>query len=516
MANFSPYANFGYMALKRQTDENAVVPDRFIRFNEQTLVPNYNIEPVQEIAGERERNIRSVKSRIDFSGGFTFNIESKQFGNFLSGLFGAPTTQEITANESYRHVFDLQDNPEKYTIDVQIANAPWVFRFFGTQVNRLSVESNESMIESNIDVMPRKAFITAEVTEDVSSGTTLKVDQTTGLTTSDTILVLNQTDGFTTLAELTISAIVSETKLTVSTIGASLTTGDIVVIKSQSGFNYNQDAVFSWLTQSDIQTGDTIDNVTSECKESITLEYTNEVEPRWCNSPTEQGRFPEEILTKGFTATGNVMKFYENTSNLNKLRANKSIALRLKLIGENALEANTAIKASSTWGATANGFKIEATTAGVAGNDISVTVAINTTDTLEVEKNGNTILIKLANTTPANNTGTLIAAAVDALTGVDATAEGTGAEQFTTAEDNVNLGFRQGTSTDVVGQDANEKPYIQFDNADGRLDAYFPSAAEDAIVEEDIPLTFYKDVESGDTSKKWTSRIYILNDVSSY
>ena len=144
-----------------------------------------------------------------------------------------------------------------------------------------------------------------------------------------------------------------------------------------------------------------------------------------------------------------------------------------------------------------------------------MTLVIASSDTLSATESGNNITINLANATASKNTGTLIAAAVNALTVVNSTVVGTGATQFIAAVDNQNLGFYAG-STNVVGRDASEKPYIQFDNAAAKIEAYFPGGSEDDILMEEIPLTFYKDVETAIIPKKWSTRVALVNSVSSY
>jgi len=68
-----------------------------------------------------------------------------------------------------------------------------------------------------------------------------------------------------------------------------------------------------------------------------------------------------------------------------------------------------------------------------------VTLVIASNDTLAASISGNNVTVSLANTTASKNTGTLIAAAINALATVDAAAVSTGAQQFTTAIDSQNL-----------------------------------------------------------------------------
>lgn len=516
MANFNPYSNYGYVALIKQTTSAAIKPTNYLRVIKESLTAKFGLQTINEVAGERERNIRSIQGKIEVDGDIELYIEPKMFGHLGRSLFGAPTSQTV-ATGLYRHVFEVTDTTRLYTFDVQPGDAPWVNRFFGAQITKMSITREDNAMKCVATVAPTKAFINARVTTAASSGTSLDVDQTSGLTTADTLLVISKADGYTTVAELTISAVNSETNLGVSTIGASIAVGDLIKIKraTVTASSYNQDNPLQFHNGSTVYVGADIDNTTEEAKEDFVVEVMNEVEPRFTSGITEVSRYPNEVLTKGYSANGKITKFYNNESKLDKLRKNEKIGVRFFMQGQAAVTANSATKARSNWGS-GNGFYVEAATAGKAGNDLNITFVVNTTDTLSASKSGNNILVRLANATAANNTGTLIAAALDALSGVDAAANGTGAETFTAAEANVNLGFRS-SGTNVVGADASTKPYLQFDFADARLGEYFPNNSENELVMEDIPLTFYVDSDgSNDQRKNWSSRMFLVNGVSSY
>jgi hypothetical protein len=266
-----------------------------------------------------------------------------------------------------------------------------------------------------------------------------------------------------------------------------------------------------------VYAGTDIDNTTAECKEDLGLTLTNEMEARHCSGLDRINRYPSSIITKGFTADGKVTKFYDSESYLDKMRANVQFAIRVLMEGETATEANSAVKAKTYWG-TGNGFSVEASTAGKAGNDYNVTLAVNTIDTLAASISGKNIMVKLANATASKNTGTLIAAAVNALTGVDSVVEGAGTEQFTAATTNVNLGDTvTGATAAVVGRDASEKPYLQFDFPAAIVDNYEVSGSEDEIITQEIPLKFYKDIDSTDDQRKgYTVKARLVNGISAY
>jgi len=84
MSNFAPYANHGYLALiKESTAGTAVIPTTFVGLLSESIVPSFAIKSIQTIAGDRERNIRSVPDKIEIAGDVEFFVESKAIGHFL-------------------------------------------------------------------------------------------------------------------------------------------------------------------------------------------------------------------------------------------------------------------------------------------------------------------------------------------------------------------------------------------------------------------------------------------------
>lgn len=515
MSNFSPYSDHGYFALiKEAAAGTPLTPTSYMGFQSESLMPSFGIKPIQSIAGDRARHVRSVPNKVEVSGDLEFYVEPKMIGHFLRALFGAPTTQTLVASEAYRHVFEVTDTPRTYTFDIQPADAPWVHRFYGVQVNKLAFSQDDNVLKCTAGLTPRKAFINARILTAANSGTAVALDQTAGLVAGDSILIIQNEDGYTTVQDRVIASITDDNNLVVTeALNAQIDVDDIVVIKRATA-TYDQDLELTWLGGGAFYSGDDVDNVTAEDKEDFGLEFANEVEQRWFGGLEESDRYPGDVLTKGFIGSGKVSKFYDSESNLDKVRKNAKFGGRFLFQGETDLGVNSAVKASNSYGS-GNGFSITATTAGKAGNDYNVTIVINDSDDLAASISGKNILIELANTTASKNTGTLIAAAVNALSGVDGAAVGAGTDQFTTAEANENLGFRTPAS-DTVGRDANEHSYLQFDMADLRLDAFFPNESEDENLMEEVPFTMYKDTRSGDQKKNWTSRVFLVNSVTSY
>lgn len=87
MANFSPYANYGYLSMiKETTAGTAVTPTGFLRITSQSIETNFGTSDVMEIAGSRERQIRSSPNQIEIGGDIEFYLEPKMIGHFLRAL----------------------------------------------------------------------------------------------------------------------------------------------------------------------------------------------------------------------------------------------------------------------------------------------------------------------------------------------------------------------------------------------------------------------------------------------
>jgi len=517
MPNFSPYSNYGYASLIKETTEGSVpgIPTNYFRIISETLSANFTNQEINEISGDRERRQRSIAGQIETSGEITIFVEEKMIGHFLTSIFGAATDQTLVANTSYRHTWSVTNTPKTYTIDAQRADAPWAHRYFGVYFTTIEFSKSDNGMQATITCTPRKVFQNARVTSAVNSGTTLAVDQTSGLHAEDTILVLDKADGFTTVKELAITSVDSEVSLTVATIDVQLDVGDIVVIKSATTYTYSQCDPFQFMHGTVFKTGADIDNTAEMTVEDFTLSLGNEVEARYGSGGNEINRFPYAMIVKGYTAEGSITKYYDSETYLDLLRKNAKFPLRVTMLGTEVLSANTAVAASSTWGAS-NGFSVTASTAGKASNDINVTLVIAADNTLAVTKSGNNYTVFLANATAASNTGTAIAALLDALSDIASAAVGTGATQFIAAEDNANLGIKS-SGTNIVGRDASEKAYLEIDFSNSILGEFSPSNEEDNIIPQEIPFTIFKDNDCANAIRKnWSTRIKLVNSISTY
>jgi len=515
MSNANSYSKLGYLALKKEsTAGTAVTPDTYIELLEENIKVMYNNQPIDSIAGDRSNRLRSVKDKITIEGSITCYVDAKTIGYFLECALGDATTTTLTAATAFQHVFTPSSSVVTYTFDVKKANKNYVYRYAGVRISRISFSQVDNKIQATMDIQAQKAFVGSRITTSVGAGTTLTLDQTSGLTTSDTILVLDKDDHATEVDELTISSVDSETQLTTSSIDVTLDVNDIVVIKKATA-SYDLGANLTWIGGSDYLIGTKatypVDNTSAVDVDDFSCEFVNELDIRHSAVGINHiDRFPTNILLKSFGATGTFSKFFENIGFLEDLRNSQGIGTRLRAQGDE-LESNSAVAAVVTFGTPggADGqVTVTASTAGRAGEDYNIKQNVASDDTLAASIDGNNITLNLANTTGSKNTATLVAAAIDALTGVGAAASGTGTTEFTiAAADKINLGDT------TEGRDASEKESLQVSFANTKYDVFGQDITADDTINEEIGFTVERGATDADNEM---TRVVLRNSVSSY
>lgn len=506
MPSAGTYSKLGYLMLKPETTGGtAVLPDTGIELLAESIVVNWDHTAANTIAGNRSLNNRAVANRVGpATGSIEIWAEVNRAGHFLHGLFGDPSTTTLNSGASYQHDFEPQTSLPSFTVDIETGDDGYAQRHFGLTIESLEVTIDENKARINATVQAQRSFQNARVLDDVSSGTTLTVDQTTGLTTNDSILVLDKDDPSTTVAEYTIASIDSETQLTVSTIGDTLETDDIVVIKAQDpSYDLSDELTFSGGAQAFLGTGaNATQNLSTFTNiEDITLTFTNELEQRWAAVGADViDRFPTTTLVKGFSVEGSFTQFHRNPEFLDMLRSTEQVMIRFEFLGPE-LDSNSAASASASL-QTDGSDTVDVTvdTAGEDGNDYAIVIS-DGTGSLSASISGKLITVEL-DSTPSNNTTSAVAAAIDALSGVSSSS--TGSDLVTTSDNNAKTYF-------AGGRDANERAKLRFDFPDIRLTPFNANISTDDLVNEEVSFTAFRDAND---NREVTVRL--RNNIESY
>jgi len=515
MSNSTSFSRLGYLALKKETTAGvAVQPDTYLELIDENVQTKYTIQAVEPIAGKRDARLRSVKDKIEIGGTINVCVDAKTIGYLLQAGLGNPTTTTVESGVVYQHVFTPSNTLTTFTMDVKLAGFNYVYRYVGVRVAKVTFSQTDNKIMAAIEVVPQKSFTTTRLTVAASSGTTMNLKQTTGLTTSDTIIVLDKDDHETEIAEYTISSITSETEMEVSTISDTLDIDDIVVIKKGTP-TYDLGENLIWIGGSNYTVGATypnpVDNAVTVNAEDYTFEFENVLDPRFaatgCNFAN---RFASTINLKDFRARGSFTNYFANVSQFDDLVNNQEIGTRVHHCGATLSTASAQAATLDFGPGGANGVvTVTADTAGRAGEDYNVTIVINDTDDLAASFNptgSKNILIELASTTTNKNTATLVAAAVDALSGVSAAASGTGATEFAIAAvAKANLGDT------VHGIDANAKESLRVSFPKTKYDVFGTNLTAEDVINQDIKFEAEYDEDDAETV-----RVVLRNGVTSY
>lgn len=507
MTEINPYSKFGYLAIRKESSEGTpLTPNIYLELLSEDIVVNYNIQPVQPIAGKIDMNLRSVKDKISVTGTVTATIDPKNVGYFLANFFGAPTTTAIESGGVYEHVFTPQAIPQTFTFDVKPADNTLVKRYFGVKMNSLEISQADNKMQVVIGINAMKAFTEARVTTATVGATQFHVDQTSGLTTSDVVEFRRRSDPTNVRNTSSIASITSET-IFVAGAAATASLSDIITIRKTAHlYTLSKDLI--WIGASTYGDGDDIDNTSANDTEDATFTFARDSEDRHSASGKDViNRFPTKILLKGFNANGSFQHYYASPKYSERMRAGEKTALRLESCGQ-AIDTNSAQAAVLLVGtaAAANAVRCTSSVTSDTSNNLNVTIQNNTVDTLAAAKTGNNILVKRAITDTTKNTGTLVASAINALTGVTAAADGAG-----TGEVALFSKTNFGSGTNQRGRKSNEVERLKIDLPDTRFTPFGTNNSEDNIVQEEIPFTAYFDSISN-----FTARVELRNDISSY
>lgn len=509
MSNAASYSKLGYLMLKKESSAGvAVYPDQPVEILSESMEVNWDFSSVSQIAGRRGKNQRPVLNKVGpFEGTLELYVEPRNIGHFLNGVLGEDAITTLSAAVSYGHDFEPLTTLPTYTMDIKIGGAGYVTRYFGVRIKKVTFSIDENKLKASVDISAQRVFDGARVTTAASSGTALLLDQTSGLTTSDTILVLDADAPGTTLATLTVTTVTDENTLAVSTIGASLSIDDIVVIAAQTPDteDYDMSNELIWSGGADVYINDGADALQglaakTNCEEfELTIE--NELDPRWAATGVDVvDRMPSDIRLKGVSVSGKFSQFHTNPQFMDYLRDNTQLGLRFNFFGA-TLGANSAAAASATIETDGSGtITVTASTAGEAGNDYAIKI-VQGTGALSAAISGKLITVTLASSGAAN-TVTLVAAAIDALAGVASSSTGT---DHVTTTDNPDKIFFNG------GRDANERELLRFDLPYAVISPFHPNLGEDDTIMEEIEFTGF-----WDTNDEREILTRLRNSVSGY
>jgi len=507
--NSASYSRRGYMRVKKEATAGvALATDTLVEFLTESIAVNWDWTQVGAVAGSRSLNLRAVKDVVGpFVGSIELYVEPKTAGHFLCGVFGEDAHTTATAGVSELSVFTPKDVLPTYTVDIARAGCGYVNRFFGVRFVKAVLSIDGNKLKMVVDVAAQRVFTNARVTAAVGSGTTLSLDQTSGIVAGDSLLVLDKDAPGTTLATLTASAPSDENTVTVSTIAASLEVGDIAVIAAAviDDEDYARSKELTFVGGASVSFGKGRDAMQRLVARTNCEQFEVTVDNGYKAVHAGTGinvvdRMPSTILLKGVGVTAKVGQLHANPELVDVLRSTDPIGIRARFQGQ-VLEANVAAAATATLASGSTGtVVVTAEAAGEDGNDYAIRV-VQGTGTLSAALSGKLITVTL-DTDTADNAVALVASVIDGLTGVSATSTSTGNVTAAANPDKVSL---------AGGRAASEREMLEIDLPSCVFAPFTPNVGADDVLMDTIDLTAQRDPDDGREA-----RVRLRNSVASY
>lgn len=239
-------SNNGYLAVKKQTTEAAVIPDTYLSLYDEDLTTKLNLDEDNPIAGNRFARFQNFMGMRSHSGNLTLLADPNTAALAFDMLLTKGTS---SAGPPYTHPFTLADtSPKSYTIDIQRGGV--VCRYIGAQIGEISNSFDKNKMLFKCKVSALKSFIVREVqavTGAISPwNIELKTDYdpspTTGLVVGD-IMTLIKANG--TKVNFAVASIVDGTHITTTTDVSSGVITDLIYIRAATP-SYALETPFMW------------------------------------------------------------------------------------------------------------------------------------------------------------------------------------------------------------------------------------------------------------------------------
>jgi hypothetical protein len=339
------YARQGYLALKKETTAGtAVYPNVFVELLSETITSPKPLIASSPVYGSTVKNLRPNRGMFDApTGEITIEVEPNTLGYILTGVMGPPSTTGPTDTTAYTHVFTQPYTTAAhptFTVDICMGSDDFVRRYMGCKFSNLKFEIQDNVWTATFTVTAMSAFESTRVKTTVSSGTTLALYQTSGLTTSDTIIVSPQHAN---RVERTVASVDSELQVTVGSAFAEAHTADTdeITIKKQSP-SFTQLRKLTWVGDSTYKVASAIGSVALRDAETFTATINREVEARHAaNGINEIDRYPTAILDKGVEASATVGYYWTDEQQMDQHTFGSQQAIEVEATGDLAGAAST-------------------------------------------------------------------------------------------------------------------------------------------------------------------------------
>lgn len=224
----------GYAAIGKQSDPNTpVTPSVYVPYYSQGITIDPHFQSDEPIYGRRFKRLQSLQG-IRSHGGPLVVMAEPHSGPMWHNMLAANTATS-GGGDPYTQDFgeSLTLEPGSYTIDISYGS--YVERIWGAGAEKLTYAWNGEKMNYNMDISGLGSFNGREIASISTTAVTLKTDYdpapTKGLVVSDLVKIV-KADG--TSTNFTVSAITSDTVVTLNATAAAYAAGDMIVLRPAS------------------------------------------------------------------------------------------------------------------------------------------------------------------------------------------------------------------------------------------------------------------------------------------
>jgi hypothetical protein len=225
----------GYIALKKQVDANTpATPTVYCPYYSQGVTTDPHFMSDEPIYGRRFKRLQTLQA-IRSHGGQVVVMAEPDSAPLWHDMTMAQVGSDATNNPIFRYDFgeSITVDPIYYTMDISYGS--YVERFWGVGAEKITYGWNGEKMQYTLDTAGLGSFNGREVASISTTAVTLKTDYdpapTKGLVVNDLVKII-KADGTTT--NFTVSAVTSDTVVTLSATAAAFAAGDMLVLRPAS------------------------------------------------------------------------------------------------------------------------------------------------------------------------------------------------------------------------------------------------------------------------------------------
>ena len=229
----------GYVAMGFESTAGlAVIPNKFFEIISETLSDAKPLTMSGPIANTRTKNKHVNQNANEAPAGeVVFEADPNTIGYWLKYLAGSPVTDSTpTEVTEYLHVFTAPYNSAlgTFTLDIAIGDDDSIRRYVGCKLTSFAIAVEGNVYRVTAGVMAQYEFITARLlTATTASGTTLNIDQVSGLVVGD-VLNIGLGLGGAIEEEKAVETLTDETAIEVAATANNHAVNSLISIKRQT------------------------------------------------------------------------------------------------------------------------------------------------------------------------------------------------------------------------------------------------------------------------------------------